>query len=172
VIILSFCGGFVVEKKKKNRTFVEAEVVRKSAFSSSFGILLSRLNDLNEMIFVYCNSIKEMQEVSHGSLIPHLQVCKKEGCLGCQHVRWKRWYDPLKDQRKRQRNFGKKVGEVFVESRFQASDITNPLQQMPRGEEFRELRETIKAFESLRKQRKDMVRHLTNALRCTSSLDS
>lgn len=160
----------MAKKKSKNRSFDEANKIRLGAQKRVLCGLFERLEDLNALLFTYVDTIKDMQPVGHGSLVPHLQVCKKEGCLSCLHVRWKLWYDPAKSQKKKHKVFGKSLGEKDVASAFRAKDIDNPLQRMPRGPEFELLRDTIKALESVRKMRAGWVKHISDATRATSRL--
>lgn len=159
-------------KNEKNRTLGEANVIRKVYQENALATLAGRLDMLSELMEIYCERIKSMQPVAHGSLTPHLQVCNKDGCFGCLHVRWKKWFDPAKEQRKRNKFHGKKVGEKVVVSSFGSKDVKNISQILPRGEEYQELRELIKAFETVRKQRARLVEYLSSALKSTSYLES
>ena len=168
--IVFFGGGMMTEKKSKNRSYGDANKIRMAAKERVVEGLFERLEELNELLLVYVDSVKEMQPIGHGSLVPHLQVCKPEGCLGCLHIRWKRWYDPSKSQKKRQKLFGDSIKEKTVASSFRAEDLKSPLQKMPRGPEYESLRDTIKALESVRKMRENIVKHITNAARSTSRM--
>lgn len=157
--------------RSKNRTPEEREVVRLRGLQRTMSRLEGAITAANEMMVVYADQINGMQEKAHGSLFVALQVCKEDGCSGCYHVRWKRYFDPQKDQRKRQRMYGKKVGENVAKSAFYSADIKNPLQMLPRGDEFRGLRETVKAFEEVRKVRGQLVSNVKNALIAASRID-
>lgn len=158
-------------KNRKNKTFDESKAIRDYAIESAFDVLRARMDMQSELLYMYAEKIKSLQVIGHGSITPHFHVCSKGGCLGCLHVRWKRWFDPAKEQRKRNRMYGKRVGEKKVASSFGSRDISNVRQVLPRGDEFRELRENVAAFEKVREQRSKMVEHLANALRCSSYLD-
>tara|TARA_B100002049_G_scaffold229110_1_gene204313 strand:+ start:52332 stop:52814 length:483 start_codon:yes stop_codon:yes gene_type:complete len=158
-------------KNRKNRTFDDAKSIRDRALDRSLSLLRRRLDLQSEMLYMYAEKIKSIQSVGHGSLTPHFQVCSADGCLSCLHVRWKRWFDPAKEQRKRNRMYGKKVGERKVASSFGSKDISNVKQVLPRGDEYKELRELVAAFEKVREQRENMVGYLTSALRCSNYLD-
>ena len=158
-------------KNTKNRTFEEAKNIRKEHVDNVFLVIRRRLDLQSEMLYMYAEKIKVMQPISHGSLTPHFHVCSKGGCLGCLHVRWKRWFDPAKEQRKRNRMYGKKMGERPVASSFGSKDVSNVKQILPRGDEFKEFREYVLAFEKVRQQRRDLVEHLSNSLKCSRYLD-
>ncbi|MFD3303881.1 hypothetical protein [Alteromonas macleodii] len=155
----------------KNRTFEESKAIRDCAMGRAFEVIQARLDLQSELLYMYADKIKSLQPIGHGSLTPHFQVCSKDGCMGCLHVRWKRWFDPQKEQRKRNRMYGKKYGEKVVASSFGSKDISNVKQVLPRGDEFKELREIVAAFEKVRGQRAKMIEHLSNALKCSSYLD-
>ena len=158
-------------KNVKNKTFEEAKSIRDCAIDNSFLVMRRRLDLMSEMMYLYAEKIKASQQISHGSLTPHFHVCAKGGCLGCLHVRWKKWFDPSKEQRKRQRMYGKKINEKAVASSFGSRDVSNVKQMLPRGDEYRELRELISTFEKVREQRERMVGHLSDSLRSTNFLD-
>ncbi len=157
-------------EKKRNRTLAESQEIQQAAIDSSFSELRNRLDTANVLLLDYAERIKSLSPGGHNSIIPHLHVCSKSGCLGCLHVRWKRYFDPAKDQKKRNAVYGRSVNEKEVKSGFYSADIKNPLNRLPRGDEFEELRDTVKVFVAVVEARKKLVSHLSNALKSSSSL--
>lgn len=156
----------------KNRDHETKEKLRVEAQTKSFEVLQRRLNFMCDLLHQYGEQIKNMQVVTHGSLYPAFSVCKGgKCCMGCLHIEWKRYFDPAKDQKKRNAIHGRAVGEKDVKSGFHSERIKNVKSRLPVGEEYRELRETIKAFESVREQRKKLVDYLKKALQSTYRFD-